>query len=270
MKKPAPAKRPPSELTYASYLKLHELLRLQEPLSRPASHDEMQFIVVHQAFELWFKLMLHEIDTIFRLFEARDVREAERLFHRLNRIVEVFIQQLEVIETMVPSDFVKFRDLLRPASGFQSWQFREIEFASGVRDERYLRLFEGEPGVRERLEARLRAPALWDGFAAMLRASGFDAADEGAIVLVYTDGRHHDLRMLCEAMIEYDELFQLWREHHVRMAERMIGAKPGTGEKAGSYALGQTGPLGTHGVEYLRSTLGRKFFPLLWDARTRM
>jgi len=269
MKKGAP-RGTPADLTYGSYLKLHPLLSLQEPLSRPASHDEMQFIVVHQAFELWFKLMLYEIDALFRLFEAKDVREAERLFRRLNRIVEVLIKHLEVIETMVPSDFVTFRDLLKPASGFQSWQFREIEYAGGVRDPRYLGLFKDQPDALARLQARLEAPTLWDGFARMLRALGFKAADIAAVARIYKDSRFHDLRMLCEAMIEYDELFQLWREHHVRMAERMIGGKPGTGQEAVRYALGEAGPMGAHGVEYLRTTLDKRFFPVLWDARTAM
>ncbi len=263
-------KRPPADLTYGSYLGLRGLLSLQRPVSRPASHDEMQFIVVHQAFELWFKLMLYEIDALFRLFRRRDVREAERLFRRLNRILEVFIRQIEVIETMVPSDFARFRDLLRPASGFQSWQFREIEFAGGARDERYLRLFDREPAIRRRLQARLRAPTLWDAFAAMLRRLGFRRSDARAIVAIYRDPKRHDLRMLCEAMIEYDELFQLWREHHVRMAERMIGLKPGTGSRVAAAALGDRGPMGTHGVEYLKRTLDKRFFPVLWDARTVM
>ncbi len=257
-----------ADLTYGGYLGLDALLALQNPRSRPSSHDEMQFIIVHQAFELWFKLMLHEIDALYVLFRKRDVREAERLFRRLNRILEVFIQQLEVIETMVPSDFVAFRDLLRPASGFQSLQFREIEFAGGVRDERYLRLFDSQPRSRRRLLKRLRSPTLWDAFAAMLRTMRFRKAEAADVARLYRTPRHHDLRMLCEAMIEYDEIFGLWREHHVRMAERMIGAKPGTGEKPGAYALGKAGPLGTHGVGYLKSTLGKKFFPVLWDART--
>jgi tryptophan 2,3-dioxygenase len=276
-------KRRLPDLTYGSYLGLRQLLSVQRPLSRPASHDEMQFIIVHQAFELWFKLMLYEIDALFRLFRRRDVREAERLFRRLNRILEVFIQQIEVIETMVPSDFVRFRDLLRPASGFQSWQFREIEFAGGARDERYLRLFDAEPSIRRRLEARLRGPTLWEAFASMLSGLGFARADSRAVVRIYRDPKRHDLRMLCEAMIEYDELFQLWREHHVRMAERMIGGKPGTGRQVAAAALGErglpahtasefakTGPLGTHGVEYLKRTLDKRFFPVLWEARTAM
>lgn len=269
MKKRAPGSAPPA-LTYSGYLKLDPLLSLQEPLSRPASHDEMQFIIVHQAFELWFKLMLYEIDALFRLFRRKDVREAERLFRRLNRILEVLIKHLEVIETMVPSDFVTFRDLLKPASGFQSWQFREIEYAGGVRDARYLGLFQGQPQALARLRARLEGPTLWDGFTRMLRGLGFKAADAAAIALIYRDGRHHDLRMLCEAMIEYDELFQLWREHHVRMAERMIGGKPGTGRDVVRYALGEAGPLGAHGVDYLKKTLEKRFFPVLWDARTAM
>jgi tryptophan 2,3-dioxygenase len=131
-----------------------------------------------------------------------------------------------------------------------------------------LRLFDSEPALRKRLEKRLKGPTLWEGFSSMLRRMGFAKADAADIARIYRDPKHHDLRMLCEAMIEYDELFGLWREHHVRMAERMIGGKPGTGKAAGTYALGQQGPMGTHGVAYLQSTLGKKFFPVLWDART--
>ncbi|MBI2930520.1 MAG: tryptophan 2,3-dioxygenase [Planctomycetes bacterium] len=263
-----------SELTYGGYLGLQDLLSLQKPRSAPPCHDELQFIIVHQTFELWFKQMLHEVDAIAAHLATDRVLEAERLFRRLRAIVRCFIPALEVIETMVPSDFLAFRDLLKPASGFQSFQFRELEFACGLRDERYVRIFEKDPGVVDRLRARLRQPALWDIVVTHLKRRGFRIATESeqraAIVAIYRDERQYELRALCEAMIAFDEDFALYRQHHLKMAERMIGRKAGTGEKVAAYALGQAGPMGTHGVEYLQSTLDKRFFPVLWAARTEM
>src|SRR6266480_5968813 len=129
---------PPDNLDYKGYLKLDGLLQLQQPLAQPSSHDETLFIIVHQVFELWFRLLLHEIDKIFELLDEGDVIESERLIRRLTSIVRLFIPKLSVLETMIPSDFVEFRDRLRPASGFQSVQFREIEFACGLKDRKYL------------------------------------------------------------------------------------------------------------------------------------
>src|SRR6266496_3163008 len=144
----------PEDLDYKGYLKLDDLLHLQQPLAQPPSHDPTLFIVVHQVFELWFRLVLHEIDKIFELLDSDDVIEAERLIRRVSSIVRLFIPKLSVLETMLPSDFIQFRDRLRPASGFQSVQFREIEFASGLKDRKYFGMFRGDPDATARLEKR--------------------------------------------------------------------------------------------------------------------
>src|SRR5215510_16043084 len=144
-----------ADLDYKGYLKLDDLLQLQQPLANPPSHDEMLFIVVHQVFELWFRLVIHEIDKVFELLDQDDVIESERLIRRLTAIVRLFIPKLSVLETMMPSDFIEFRDRLRPASGFQSVQFREIEFACGLKDRKYIPLFKADPAATARLEKRL-------------------------------------------------------------------------------------------------------------------
>jgi tryptophan 2,3-dioxygenase len=263
------------DLDYKGYLKLDELLQLQQPLAQPASHDETLFIVVHQVFELWFRLLLHEIDKVFELLDQGDVIESERLIRRLTSIVRLFIPKLSVLETMLPSDFIQFRDRLRPASGFQSVQFREIEFASGLKDRKYVSMFKGDAVATARLEKRLAEPVFWDHFVGLLERQGYDVHDEEAqrrsIVSIYKrEGGDHALRILCEAMIEYDEMFSLWREHHVRMAQRMIGSKPGTGQHIVDSTYGKASPMGTIGVDYLVQTLTKKFFPVLWAARTEM
>ena len=261
-------------LDYKGYLHLGELLTLQHTLAEPPCHDETLFIVVHQVFELWFRLMLHEIEKIVELLDQSDILESERLIRRLTAITRLFIPNLSVLETMIPSDFVQFRDLLKPASGFQSIQFREIEFASGLRDRKYLGIFQDDPKATARLERRLASPSIWDAFIELLKRNGFKVDDElsqkHAIVRIYQQGGDHQLRMLCEAMIEYDEMFSLWREHHVRMAQRMIGSKPGTGEGSVQEFYGKRGPMGTVGVEYLAQTLTKRFFPVLWAARSEM
>src|SRR5687767_2188333 len=168
----------PADVSYGSYLKVPELLNLQQPISKPESHDEMHFIVIHQVFELWFRLMLYEARAISEHLEAGRAAHASHLFRRLNAILAVFFPQIEVIETMTPGDFLKFRDLLKPASGFQSVQFRELEFLSGARDERYLRMFEGDEPAQARLKAAMAAPTLWQQFQKLLASRGFDIASE--------------------------------------------------------------------------------------------
>src|SRR5436853_4051892 len=263
-----------SELDDKGYLKLEELLKLQQPLAQPATHDETLFIIVHQVFELWFKLALHEIDKVFEMLDEDDVIESERLIRRLTSIVRLFIPKLSVLETMMPSDFIQFRDRLRPASGFQSVQFREIEFACGLKDRKYIGMFKNDPVAAARLEKRFAEPAFWEHFTALLGRRGYDIGSEGsqrqAIVSIYKREGDHALRVLCEAMIEYDEMFSLWREHHIRMAQRMIGSKLGTGHQLVESTYGKTSPMGTIGVEYLAQTLNKKFFPVLWAARTEM
>jgi tryptophan 2,3-dioxygenase len=262
------------DLDYKGYLKLEELLRLQQPLAEPPCHDEALFIIVHQVFELWFKLALHEIDKIFEMLDQRDVIESERLIRRLTSIIRLFVPKLSVLETMMPSDFIQFRDRLRPASGFQSVQFREIEFACGLKDRKYIGMFKDDPAATARLERRFGQPSFWEHFVALLDGLGYNVGNEVSqrqtIVSIYKRNGDHALRVLCEAMIEYDEMFSLWREHHIRMVQRMIGSKAGTGQKLVESAYGKASPMGSIGVEYLAQTLNKKFFPVLWAARTEM
>ncbi len=257
--------RPP--FTYGRYLKIDELLALQQPMSDPRQHDEILFIVIHQVFELWFRQMLHEIDAVMAALGDSQVRRATRLYRRLIEIQRVLLQQIAVLETMTPSDFNTFRDLLNPASGFQSRQFRELEFVSGMKDAELVPTLAMESRAREAVQRRLEGPTLYDAFDGLLRGRGFGlppAGDPGipaarlaALKTIYD--RHDDyddVYQLCEAMIEYDENFQLWRYHHVRMVERMIGRRPGTG--------------GSEGVAYLTKTLEKRCFPELWEVRTHL
>jgi tryptophan 2,3-dioxygenase len=266
----------PADLSYDGYLQLDKVLDAQRPVSTPPSHDELQFIIVHQTFELWFKQMIHELDGIVAHLAADRTFEATRLLARVRAITQCFTPALRVIETMAPSHFLQFRDVLKPASGFQSHQFREVEFACGVRDEKYLRLFEARPDVVARLRARLAAPTLWEHVVAHLGRRGLRVATEAeqraAVVAIYKDESRHELRALCEALIEFDEEFSMYRQQHVRMAERMIGRKAGTGEKvAVALAPGSGyGNFAAHGVDYLMGTLDKRFFPILWAARTEM
>ena len=257
-------------LGYGSYLRLAELLDLQHAQSDPAHHDEMLFIVMHQVYELWFKQLLHELDAIVELLSADDMLEAHRLLHRCIEIQRLLIQQLTVLETMTPNDFLQFRDHLRPASGFQSAQFRAIEFRSGLKDAAQLPNFHEDGSERVALERRLGEPTVLDAFWGALQRRGFDldAADPApdekergrrmrALVTIYENSREHrELYLLAEAMLDYDELFVAWRQRHVQMAERMIGAKTGTG--------------GSDGVGYLRSTTSRRFFSELWEVRSHL
>jgi len=201
------------------------------------------------------------------LCSAGKVRRATRLYRRLIEIQRVLLQQIAVLETMTPSDFNEFRDLLNPASGFQSGQFRELEFLSGMKDAGFLRMPALDPAARAALQRRYDGDSLADVFDALLRSRGFALPAPGghgmkeariaALKIIYDrHDDHDDLYQLAEAMIEYDENFQLWRYHHIRMVERMIGHKPGTG--------------GSEGVGYLAKTLDKRCFPDLWDVRTHL
>jgi tryptophan 2,3-dioxygenase len=259
-------------LSYNKYLRVPELIDLQTCLSSPAQHDELLFITVHQAYELWFKQILHEIDAAIALMKEDHPAEAAQSLRRVVEIEKLLIAQIHILETMSPVRFLGFRDELNPASGFQSMQFREIEFSSGLKHEKILREFAGDDYARRRLEARLQAPSLSEAFFALLRRSGFDtpAIDspreakerrsnygkrQRAMVEVLTHPEKlYQEYQLAEALLEHDEYFSLWRSHHIKMVERMVGAKRGTG--------------GSEGVGYLKTTLDNKFFPELWEART--
>ena len=248
------------QLSYGSYLKVPELLSLQAPLSKPEAHDELLFIIVHQAFELWFREMVFELEAIRDAMFEGDPHRARHLLRRVHSIERLLIEQLEVIETMSPQDFLEFRSNLSPASGFQSAQFREIEFLSGLKEPRFLGAAT-EPGERERLESRLDEPTLWDAFRAMLESNGLpmpDGDDETRRTSLLKMARDReafaDLWYLSEDLLVHDELFSLWRQRHILMVERQIGTKRGTG--------------GSSGAPYLRTTLDKRFFPDLWELRS--
>jgi tryptophan 2,3-dioxygenase len=259
-------------LSYNKYLRVPELIELQTCLSTPAHHDELLFITVHQAYELWFKQILHEIDAAIALMKSDRVAEASFAMHRVVEIEKLLITQIHILETMTPINFLEFRDELNPASGFQSMQFREIEFVSGLKHESIAHAFADDEFARARLAYRLTSPSLADEFFALLRRRGFDAPAEGSAIddkerrsnqskrtravveiLTHPEKLYKEYQ-LAEALIEHDEHFSLWRSHHIKMVERMVGAKRGTG--------------GSEGVGYLKTTLEKKFFPELWDART--
>jgi len=259
-------------LSYNKYLRVPELIGLQECLSDPAHHDELLFITIHQTYELWFKQILHEIDACIRQMTEDRPAAAARSLSRIVEIEKVLVNQIHILETMTPINFLGFRDQLNPASGFQSMQFREIEFSSGLKDEETLQGFGSDEFASERLAARYGGPTLSDAFYALLRRRGLDApADDETLaedgrqrlygrrtravleVLTHFEERYEEFQ-LSEALLEHDEYFSLWRSHHIKMVERMVGTKRGTG--------------GSEGVGYLRTTIDKKFFPELWEART--
>jgi tryptophan 2,3-dioxygenase len=248
-------------LTYGQYLKVPELLSLQQGLADPPHHDEPLFIIIHQVYELWFKLILHELDTAAAHLRADKVVEGTRLLRRVVEVQRLLVQQVRILETMRPQDFLGFRYHLNPASGFQSVQFRELEFMLGLKDAAVLGRLSCEPEERARLQRRLEEPSLSDAFDDLLRRRGLAGEGEEwrlqAIVKVYAEPEPHaELNALAEVLIEMDECLALWRAHHIQMVERMIGAKRGTG--------------GSAGVGYLATTLAKRAFPDLWTARTHM
>jgi len=252
-------KEPP--LSYNKYLKVRELLELQTTLSDPVSHDELLFIVIHQTYELWFKQILHELDaTIGWMNEDRTFR-ANHSLRAVVGIERVLVSQIHILESMAQIGFLEFRDKLNPASGFQSMQFRELEFVSGIKDERILRSFEPDDFAYERLSQRFHEPAMSDAFWLLLERSGFETSLHDTRVRTIVEILTHpekypDFFLMQDLLIEHDENFALWRSHHVLMVERMLGMKPGTG--------------GSEGVKYLQTTLTKKFFPELWEARTHL
>jgi aminocarboxymuconate-semialdehyde decarboxylase len=263
------------QLTYSSYLKVPELLTLQDPQSKPQHHDELLFIIVHQTYELWFKELLHDLDGVVANLQAvektpqshDEVYEAARLLRRCTEITRVLIEQFTILETMLPTHFLAFRGKLEPASGFQSEQFREIEFLCGLKDEKMLRYHRPTPEAYAQLERRLREPSLHDVFFGALRAKGclhIDvnaaeadqfAARARAVLSLYKDEHsNRDWIDVCERLTEFDELVVSWRLRHIQLVERVIGIRMGTG--------------GSAGASYLKLTLDKKFFPELWEART--
>jgi tryptophan 2,3-dioxygenase len=251
-------------LTYGSYLRLPELLAQQVPEVTPPAHDELLFITVHQAYELWFKQLLHELTAVRDAMLASAGGEsqtwkARQLLHRVHVIERLLVSQIDVLETMTPQDFLEFRAALAPASGFQSVQFRELEFLSGAKDAGFVRRFRSlTDDERAGLADRLAEPSLWDAYIQLLAARGLPVADDkqilASLVSVARDRPHHDdLWQLAEDLLTHDELAGLWRARHVQMVERQIGTKSGTG--------------GSTGAPYLHRRVPLRYYPLLWELR---
>jgi tryptophan 2,3-dioxygenase len=255
-------------ISYSSYLRIDELLELQMPESN--EHDEMLFIIIHQVYELWFKQLIHELDYLQKLFQASDFARIQHTFKRMLTILKTVVAQIDVLETMTPLEFNSFRDRLGTASGFQSFQFRELEFMLGHKRESIFQHYpEGSRG-RTRLEQRFFAPTIWDAFLHFLKSQGYEVPprllerDPKESVVVSNDlqsilidiyRNNAALAEVCERLLDFDEGMQEWRYRHVKMVERTIGRKIGTG--------------GSSGVDYLKTTL-RPLFPDLWDIRSQL
>jgi tryptophan 2,3-dioxygenase len=258
-------------LTYESYLQVDALLTLQRPRSDPPEHDEMLFIVIHQVYELWFKELLHELDHVVTLLRSDESHRVQHTLKRILTILKVLVAQLDILETMTPLEFLSFRARLEAASGFQSNQFRQLEFLLGAKNAAALTRFpEGSEG-RLALERRYREPTVWDGFLHYLSREGYpippsqlareftrppQATAEVQQVLLDVYRRDVKNAEICERLVDLDEGVAEWRYRHVRMVERTIGSKPGTG--------------GSRGAAYLQTTLGKNLFPDLWEIRARL
>jgi tryptophan 2,3-dioxygenase len=256
-------------ITYGSYLKIDELLSMQQP--RSPEHDEILFIVIHQVYELWFKELLHEFDHVMRLLEDDEPHRAQHTLKRILTILKVMVAQLDILETMTPLEFLSFRQRLDAASGFQSDQFRQIEFVLGVKSAAAIQRFPEGSRARVELERRRGEPTLWDAFLRYLKREGYAVPashlnrdvtapvepspeiQQRLVELYRKDSKNAEL---CERLVDLDEGIQEWRYRHVKMVERTIGAKRGTG--------------GSSGTAYLRETIGRPLFPDLWEIRSQL
>jgi tryptophan 2,3-dioxygenase len=253
-------------VTYGSYLQVDQLLALQKP--RSDEHDEVLFIVIHQVYELWFKEMLHEIDRVMLLLRQGNGSRAQHTLKRILTILKVLVAQVDILETMTPLEFLTFRNRLAAASGFQSDQFRQLEFLMGNKSRGAIERFDLGTRARSGLDARWNSPTLWDAFLDYLQTEGYPvppahlARDVTAAVepspeiqqilidLYRKDPKNSEL---CERLVDLDEGMQEWRYRHVKMVERTLGMKPGTG--------------GSAGAQYLRTTLAKPAFPDLWEIR---
>jgi tryptophan 2,3-dioxygenase len=258
-------------VTYGSYLAIDELLALQRPRSEGPEHDEMLFIVIHQVYELWFKEILHEIDQVMRWLDANDAHRVQHTLKRILTILKVLVAQLDILETMTPLEFQSFRARLEAASGFQSDQFRQLEFVLGRKHASAAARFPEGSRARQALDERFQAATLWDAFLRYLKREGYavpaevlardvttppmasEPLQDVLIQLYRTDLKNAEM---CERLVDLDEGLQEWRYRHVKMVERTIGTKPGTG--------------GSGGARYLATTLMQPLFPDLWAIRARL
>lgn len=251
----------PAGITYSDYLKLDQLLAAQQPLSD--LHDEMLFVVIHQTKELWIKQMLHELGLAIRLLGESHFGAAFKAMARISRIQAVMTLSWDVLSTLTPVDYLKFRQVLGTSSGFQSVQFRELEYRLGLRQPAFVEHYPAGSEERQRLEAALEGPSLRDAATEALARAGFDLGDRSddaladAWLQVYRDAdRYFELYELAEELVDIDDALAGWRHKHVLTVERIIGNKAGTG--------------GSAGAAYLRSTLNKRVFPELWAMRTAL
>lgn len=257
---------------YSSYLLLEKILSAQKPRSQDhpdgAEHDELLFIIIHQVFELWFKQLLHELDFVCKQLYTGNLGRTLHVLKRVRSIIKVMVSQVDVIETMTPLDFSAFRSRLDSASGLQSVQFREIEFTLGFKRESVLSRYSPDSEEYATLKSRLEAPSLWDAFLSFVAGRDYPVPQEklatvsqseivasDAITKILEEIYHKDpkLTQLCESLIDLDEGIQEWRYRHVKMVQRTIGMKQGTG--------------GSEGVNYLMASLDKPIFPDLWQVR---
>lgn len=259
------------KLTYSNYLKIDELLELQKFRSDPPEHDEMLFIIIHQTYELWFKQILHEFDKLQRELKAGNTWTSLKTMRRVLTILKTMVAQIDILETMTPLEFDSFRDFLDEASGFQSVQFREVEILCGHRSEHILQVHKNQPKYQERMKKRMQESTLWESFCTFLRQKGYDmplpqrankngllynSSQEAQDVLLKVMNNDPECALLAELFVDFDEGMQEWRYRHVKMVERTIGDKMGTG--------------GSEGVSYLRRTLHQRIFPDLWEIRSEI
>lgn len=261
-----------TDMTYARYLTLDQVLTAQNPLSE--QHDEMLFVIIHQTKELWLKQILHEVGLAKRLIRSGDLTPAYKSLARVSRIQAVMTQSWDILSTMTPADYLSFRGKLGSSSGFQSDQFRRLEYLLGLKDPTFLRHHEDRPEAHARLVDALEQPSLYDDALFQLAEHGLPVPDavlnrdvsqayqpspevEAAWLMVYRDtGKWWELYQLAEKLMDLDDALITWRHKHVLTVERIIGMKKGTG--------------GTPGVSYLASTLARRAFPELWSLRTSL
>jgi len=258
-------------VTYSTYLKVDELLELQEPLSDGPEHDEMLFIVIHQVYELWFKQIRHEFTRLQPSLEMGDTHLSLASLQRIRSILKILVAQVDILETMTPVSFNSFRTRLDSASGFQSFQFREVEFLLGNKRAAMVEHHGLESPAGKRLQELLHAPTVYDSFLRYLAKNDFkvpqalldrdltermEPSPEVQKTLIEIYHEHPTQRMVCEYLVDLDEGLQEWRYRHVKMVERTIGHKMGTG--------------GSAGAEYLRKTLFTPLFPDLWDIRSSL
>ncbi|UOQ95655.1 tryptophan 2,3-dioxygenase [Halobacillus shinanisalinarum] len=259
-------------MTYGEYLNLDQLLSAQNRLS--THHDEMLFIVIHQVSELWMKLTLHELRAAIDTIREGDIQEALKMLSRVSKIQTQIIHAWDVLSTLTPAEYVQFRDDLGQASGFQSYQYRMVEFALGYKTPHVLKIYEKDPELHKELRSAYEAPGIYDAAIERLAETGFkinsdlinrdfstiyqaDASVENAWWEVYKDvDQYWDLYQLGEKLVDIEDWFQQWRFRHMKTVERIIGHKSGTG--------------GSSGVGYLKKVLDHRFFPELWDIRTSL